>query len=138
MVETRVVNLSVDEVYRILLDFLTVQSDIRVKRYVEPSFIDVVTKFPATLCDIKIEMHPKNGKTRIEFNFDFTRSNVLGCVFFALGLAILGLLFGIEGIITMLIMSTIALAIGIPRSLSKTKKSFRERVTSFLEEKEHS
>lgn len=132
VVETRVVNLSVDEVYRSLLDFLTVQSNIKVKRYIEPSLIDVAPKFPATLCDIRIEMRPENGKTRIKFNFDFTKSHVLGFVFFAVGLAILGLLFGIEGVITMLIMSTVALAIGIPRSLSKTKMSFIEKVTSFL------
>lgn len=135
--ETRVVNLSVDEVFRFLLDFLTVQSNIKVKRYIAPSLIYVATKFPATLCDIKIEIRPEKVNTRIMFNFDFTKSHVLGFVFFALGLAILGLLFGIEGIVTMLIMSTVALAIGISRSLSKTKKNFIERVTNFLKEKEH-
>jgi len=138
MAENIVANLSVDEVYHFLLGFFTIESNIKVKHCIEPSVINTTTKFPATLCDIRMEIRPENGKTRIEFNFDFTKSYVLGCVFFGLGLAITGFFFGIEGIETMVIISTVALAIGIPRSLSKTKKSFIERVTNLLKEKEHS
>jgi hypothetical protein len=133
--ETKIFNLSADESFSFLLDFLTVQSNIKVKRYVKSSIIEVATKFPCTLCDIKTEFYPENGKTRIKFSFDFTKSILLGCVFFAMGLAILYFLFGLEGAITMLIISTVALVIGMPQSLSKTKDGFIEKVTNFLRDK---
>jgi len=137
MTETLVVNLPVERVYSVLLEYFS-RAHLKVKRSLKPSLIEVVvgSLLSSNPYNVKVETVPENGKTLIKVNFDFAKMYALCLIALTITFVIFGMPFGLKGLGLLIAMEAIILAIGVPRTTNTAKKSFMDKVTEFLKNAE--
>jgi len=139
MTEAMVVELPADKVYRLLLDYFTTQPKVKVKKYKEPSLINVWGGWRSYFgkykpWSINIRISPENGKTRTEFDFFFFISYILSFVLYITGLMVLNFLLGPRAVLVTLPIMIIFFALE-PYRTHKAKENVMREIRDFLKEK---
>ena len=151
LTEILVADFPPERVYHSLLEYLTHQKGVKVKRCPEPSHIEVELTRPVGCA--KIEVTPRDEGSSVEFNFDFTKPAFTKPGFYwvrltlyaRLAFPILFIVFVLWSFLTGIIMSAlkialICLALGVilitEARLKRERNEFNEKVTIFLRELE--
>jgi hypothetical protein len=126
------VNLTVEKLFHLLLEWFRSQRDAKVKEYSQPELIKVRAGPLVLPHEVKVNLKPeKTGMTRIVFSFDFSKVYAATLVISAIGLILTGIFFGLDAVAFCLIPLTAAF-FSIQRDTRKAKWKFMRELRRFL------
>ena len=136
MIEAMDVDLPADRLYRLLLDYLSTQPDMKVKRCLEPSLIEVnigswmsLRGNPPGTVDIKV--HPRNGKSHVTFDFSFATWFITWCMI-ALLVLFICLPLGVTLWLPQIFVTVIVLFYFMPKDMGTAENKFTSRITNLF------
>ena len=132
------IDLPIDRLYHLLLDWFRSHRDVKVKDYSEPEFIKVrvgnhwIWREGKTPCNVNMNLEAgKTGITHVVISFDFSKVYTITLVITAIMLTLVGFFFGPVAIAFCLI-PLIGAVLGIQWDINKTKGRFMDTTRNFL------
>lgn len=144
MLEEMDVDLPVDRLYHLLLDWFLSQRDVKVKGYSESEFIKVRVghwgwRGGETPCEVNVNLKPKKmGITHIVFNFNFFKMGAVTAITTSIALILVGVFSGLVTVFSRLVTVAFCLIplifalLSVQQDIDKTKRRFMDRTRDFL------
>lgn len=138
------VDLPIDRLYHLLLDWFRSQRDMKVKDHSESEFIKVRAghwgwRGGGAPCEVNVKIEPKKrGTTHIVFNFNFFEMGAVTAITTAIAIILVGVFSGLVTVFSRLV--TVALCLiplifailSVQQDIDKTKRRFMDRTRDFL------